>query len=474
MNYSEAERYLLSLVDERRSRGRLGLDRMRALLRELGNPHEAYPTVHVGGTSGKGSTSTMIASALAASGKRTGLHVKPHLHSMTERACIDGEPIEEQRFAELLAGMLPSIERVTAIAGRPSYYEVLLALAFLYFARECVEAAVIEVGLGGRLDGTNVIVPEVAVITSVDYDHTDVLGDTIEAIAAEKAGIAKPNVPLVVGTTNAQALTVIERVASRVNAPVIRIHDVTSLELLRGDGRHFRVKTARASYDVSLSVFGSFQRENARCAIVTLEALPEKLRPNVADVSGGLGEALIPGRMEIVEADPVVVLDIAHNAEKARHLVEALRERFPSRRVRAVVAVGHGKDAKAIVTALAPIAGAFVFTTFAATGRHALSPEDLLEYARAEGIRAEAISDPTEAFSHACEQAEEDEIILVTGSTFIVSELRQAVLSGASLDPSTALLTQRAQDRLSLGMTRNLTGGQLPTFVLPKKWRSAK
>ncbi len=428
MRFDEAERYLLGLIDEKRSRGRLGLDRMRALLHELGDPQDAYPTVHVGGTSGKGSTATMIAAALSASGKRTGLHIKPHLHSVTERACIDGLAIAPQRFAALLEEMMPAIDRVRAVAGSPSYYETLLALAFLHCARERVEVAVIEVGLGGRLDGTNVIKPEVAVITSVDYDHTDVLGESLEAIAAEKAGIGKPGVPLVVAAERPEALAVIKRIARTVGARVILVDHVSEIEMQEGDERRFEVKTSRAAYDIRLPVFGSFQRRNAQTAIVALEVLPPALAVGVDAVERGLGCVTIPGRMEVIGIAPTVVLDIAHNAEKAQHLADALRERWPQRRMHAVVAVSKGKDAPAILDALAPLVDAFVFTSFTAAGRYAIAPERLLEFASSRGLAAEAFEDPLEAFSYACARTPKDVILIVTGSTFVVAAVREEAL----------------------------------------------
>ncbi|MGA8533103.1 MAG: Mur ligase family protein, partial [Candidatus Tumulicola sp.] len=194
--FERAEAYLLGTIDETTSRRTsYKLDRMRAFLHELGDPHRAYPTIHVGGTSGKGSTCTMIASVLQACGKRTGLHTKPHLQIVTERARIDGVAVDPARFAALLDDMMPAIERTAARYGRPTYYETLLALAFVHFALECVDVAVIEVGLGGRLDGTNLLRPEVTAITSIGYDHTEILGETLESIAREKAGIARPGVP---------------------------------------------------------------------------------------------------------------------------------------------------------------------------------------------------------------------------------------------------------------------------------------
>ncbi len=395
MTFDDAQSYLLGLIDETQSQHRgMGLDRMRAFLRALGDPQEAYPKLHVGGTSGKGSTATMLAAALAASGRKTGLHTKPHLHSMTERACVDGIAVSPQRFADLLETMMPAIESVAATSGRPTYYETLLALAFLHFARERVDVAVIEVGLGGRLDGTNVIVPEVAVITSVGYDHTDVLGDTIEAIALEKAGIAKRDVPLVVGAERPEAIAVIRAHARDAGAPVIMVDDVTEIAPLDGDERHFEIVTKRARYDIRLPIFGTFQRRNARIAVAALEALPDSLRPNPAEVERGLGRVAMPGRMEIVRGEPTVVLDIAHNVEKAEHLASSVRQRFPQRRIRAVVAIGAGKDAHAILEALAPLVTSLVVTSFHAAGRKPLPTETIANFARRFGMPVCTIDDP--------------------------------------------------------------------------------
>lgn len=436
MTFAQAEAYLLGLIDERQSRSKnMGLQRMRALLRELGDPQNAYPTLHVGGTSGKGSTATMLAAVLSAAGHRTGLHTKPHLHSMVERACIDGGAISTKRFGELLEEMLPALEGVAEEHGRPTYYETLLALAFTYFARERVGAAVIEVGVGGRLDGTNVIVPEVAIITSVGFDHTEILGNTIEEIAFEKAGIAKPGVPLVVGVERPDAVAVIQAHARSVGAPVTLVDSVTAVATHEGDERRFEIATPGARYEVRLPIFGSFQRRNARTAVAALEALQPPLRPSVDDVQRGLSRVAIPGRMEIVGAEPTIVLDIAHNIEKAEHLADALRERFPDRRMRALVAIGQGKDAQAILRALSPLVASFVVTTFAAAGRAPLSPERLAELAHHSGVPVCTIDDPVEAFAFACDRCEPGDVLVVTGSTFVVAAVRHTALSRAAHTP---------------------------------------
>ncbi len=428
MTYAAAEQYLLATINETVSR-RLPyrLERMRAFLEALGNPQDRYPTIHVGGTSGKGSTSTMIASVLQARGKRVALHTKPHLRSMTERARINGVPIEEERFAELLEQMMPSIERTAADYGRPTYYETLLALAFLFFAQACVDVAVIEVGLGGRLDGTNVIVPVVSAITSIGFDHMDVLGGTLEAIASEKAGIAKRAVPLVVSVDDAGAFAVIREEAERVGAPVIDVHAAARFEgeRLLHDAQRFTVVTERHRYDIATSLRGEFQRRNAATAIVALEQLAEDLRPLPQDVEAAFARLSIPGRMEVYAGHPTVVFDIAHNAEKAAHLAVSLRESFPGRRFTFVVAIGESKDAHEILRAFAALPSNFVFTTFDAAGRHATKPQRLASIAESLGSWGRTVEHGVEALTIARRNASADEVVVVTGSTFIVAELRE-------------------------------------------------
>ncbi|MEO6836261.1 MAG: folylpolyglutamate synthase/dihydrofolate synthase family protein [Candidatus Tumulicola sp.] len=428
-SFERAQAYLLGTINEALSRKTsYTLDRMRALLRELGDPHRSYPTIHVGGTSGKGSTSTMIASVLQASGKRTGLHTKPHLQSMTERARIDGMPVSPERFAALLEGMMPAIERVTAAYGRPTYYETLLAIAFAHFAAERVDAAVIEVGLGGRLDGSNLLAPVVTAITSVGYDHTEVLGDTLEAIAREKAGIARAGVPFVVAATAPVALRTLTECAADAGALLVRVSDVVAIASTAPSGAYaqaFDAMTARARYAVNLPVHGLFQIANAATAIAVLERLGDALRPDPRSIECGLARVEIPGRMEVFSGDPPVVFDIAHNAEKAEYLVASLRNTFPQKRFHYVVAIGESKDARRILATLAMLPATFAFTSFFAAGRPAIAPQRLRAIAQSLGSGGRAIADPTEALAAARRGAACDDVVVVTGSTFVVAALRQ-------------------------------------------------
>lgn len=428
--FERAQAYLLSTIDESTSRRTsYNLDRIRAFLRELGDPHLAYPTIHIGGTSGKGSTSTMIASVLQASGRRTGLHTKPHLRDATERARIDGIAIAPERFATLLDEMMPAIERVAAAHGRPTYYETLLALAFAHFAGERVDAAVIEVGLGGRLDGTNVLAPVVTAITSVGYDHTEVLGDTLGAIAREKGGIAKPNVPFVVAPVPAEAEGVLERAAHDAGAPILRVADEVRIESApdssAGPSQRFVATTRRARYRVELGVRGTFQVTNAATAIAVLETLPHELRPDRRSVERGLARVAIPGRMELFDGRPPVLFDIAHNAEKAHGLVSSLEATFGDRAMHYVVAIGQSKDASQILGILGRLPSRFTFTSFAVAGRRPIPPGDLAVLGRELGRPVRVVDDPIVALRTARDGAESDEVVVVTGSTFVVAVTRE-------------------------------------------------
>jgi dihydrofolate synthase/folylpolyglutamate synthase len=428
VTFQAAQSYLLGLINENASRRMPNrLDRIHAFLEALGNPQDQYPTIHVAGTSGKGSTATMIAAALQAAGHRTGLHTKPHLTSVTDRARVDGVAIPEDDFGELIGELQEAAERVSYEHGRPTYYEMLLALAFVWFARSAVDVAVIEAGVGGTLDGTNVLHPRVSVITNVALDHTDILGETVEEIARDKAGIAKPGVPLVSFVRDPGARRAIELACADVGAPFVSVADTVSIEPRRGElyGQSFVLVTPVDRYDISLPVLGSFQQENAATAVRALEQLGDDLRPTRAQIEAGLARTVIPGRMEFFPSHPGVVFDIAHNPDKAAHLARALQETFPDRRFEFVMAIGESKDASKVIEPFLALQGTFTFTTFSAAGRTSSRPQRLASIADEMGAWGRAITDPVEAFAIARRNAGADSIVVVTGSTFVVAELRE-------------------------------------------------
>jgi dihydrofolate synthase/folylpolyglutamate synthase len=428
VTFSSAQSYLLGLINENASRRMPNrLDRIYAFLEALGNPQDRYPTLHVAGTSGKGSTATMLAATLQAAGMRTGLHTKPHLSSVTERARIDGIAISEDAFGELIGEMQTAVDRIGYEHGRPTYYETLLALAFLWFARAEVDVAVIEAGVGGTLDGTNVLRPQVSVITNVALDHTEILGPTPEDIARDKAGIAKPGIPLVSDVSHPGARRVIELACADVGAPFVSVQDTATIEPRSGElyGQSFSVITPEDRYELSLPVLGDFQQRNAATAIRALEQLKPGLRPSREAIETGLSRTVIPGRMEFFPSHPGVVFDIAHNPDKASHLAHALTTTFPDRRFIFVMAIGETKDAAETIRPFLALRGSYVFTSFSVAGRNAMRPQRLASIADELGAWGRAIADPVDAFSIARRNADADDIIVVTGSTFVVATLRQ-------------------------------------------------
>ena len=429
MNFSSANAYLLGLINEHASRREPNrLDRISALVAELGDPHLAYPTIHVAGTSGKGSTATMLATILQANGRRVGLHTKPHLSSVTERVKIDGASIDDETFADLLGEMMPAIDRVAGEHGRPSYYETLLALAFFAFARARVDVGVIEAGIGGRLDGTNVLAPVVSIITNVSLDHTEILGETTAEIARDKAGIAKPGIPLVSDVRDPAARAAIEDVCATVGAPFVSVADTARIEAQPGEryGQSFSVITPEDRYEIALPVMGEFHRRNAATAIRTLEQLSGTLRPDRTTIENGLARFVIPGRMEFFPAHPSVVFDVAHNPDKAQHLCDALAATFPDRRFAFVISIADTKNVAAILAPFAALPATFIFTSFGdVSGRVASRPQRLASIAAEMGLWGRAIADPVDALSVARRNADASDIVVVTGSTFVVAILRE-------------------------------------------------
>lgn len=429
MDFTSAVRFLQTTTNESKSRRHPGrLDRMRELLALVGNPERRFRSIHVGGTSGKGSTSTMAAAMLQAAGFKVGLHTKPHLRSVTERACIDGIPVSEARFAAIIESMMPAVsEMERGEHGPPSYFELLVALAFTLFAEETVDVAVVEVGIGGKLDGTNVLVPLVSVLTNVGTDHADVLGDTVEEIAADKSGIIKPGIPCVTAAEHPGALRVIEEAASRCGAPLTRVQEAASIESEAKGAYEQRVaiETGRASYRFAMPLLGEFQVLNAATAIVALERIADALPVDVAAVERAMSNIALPGRMEFYPSRPSLLFDVAHNAEKAEALRAGLVRHFPGKRYSFVVAVAEGKAAREMLAAWSKLPAHFIFTTFDVAHREAMLPQRLANTAAAAGVSARAIDDPVEALAIARRMAGADELVVITGSTFIVARLRE-------------------------------------------------
>ena len=437
MDYLSAIDRLLTLTDfERKSRAGeppdFHLRRMELLLAGLGDPHLATPVVHVAGSKGKGSTCAMITAALSANGLRTGLYTSPHLHRFTERIRINGAPVGRRVFAELIERLWPdvtSIERRGDL-GKVSVFEMLTAMAFVHFRDVAADCAVIEVGLGGRLDATNLVQPEVSVITPVGLDHVAVLGDTVEKIAAEKAGIIKPGVPVVSSLQHPDAARVIGQKAASAGSRLIEAPAAIQVDDVSLDGwksQRVRYETGRGTYDVELPLLGEHQIENARTAIAALEVL-DSFDLEADKVSAGLSAVVWPARAEVVDAGPPLVLaDGAHNADSGRALCSTLRRHFDAYDdVLLVVGGTTGHDMAAVVSELAAMGPRVVVTK----SRHpkAVQPDDFAAAVKRDNVPVAAVTgDVASALEAAYRMAGPETLIVATGSLFVAAEVIEYV-----------------------------------------------
>lgn len=429
-SYDEALDYLYSFINweverhVRYSPEAMTLDRPRRVLAALGNPQDHYPIIHITGTKGKGSVGAMCAAALEKSGLRTGLYSSPHLQDFRERFRISNDLISPEDFTALLNQMRPVLESIPDI----TWFEVTTALAFLYFAEHKVDAAVIEVGLGGRLDATNVVTPVVSVITSLSYDHMHLLGDSLASIAREKGGIIKPGIPVVSATQPPEGLDVLNAIAAERAAPLILVGRDWLYEPLKNtwNGQTFRAGPAGQPlkhYCTALS--GEHQALNATVALATLEQMRRAGIPVTDEgIQTGLASVDWPGRLEVVQHKPLLVLDAAHNAASARRLSAALTELFPQRPLALIFGASADKDVSGMFDALLPQMD-YLITTQAVHPR-ALSPDEIAAVALQQEYQGpiETIPDTETALQRASALVGSDGLICTTGSLFIVGEMR--------------------------------------------------
>lgn len=445
--YEEAVARLLGLVDHERTvpaqprqKRIYDLRNVERLLALLGNPHRRRGVVHVAGTKGKGSTAAMVESIARAAGYSTGFYSSPHLHSFCERIRRDGQPVSRERFAELTEAVWPHhlANDADPEAGPATLFEYLTAMGFQCFAEDSADVSVIEVGLGGRLDATNVVIPEVSVITPVSLDHMAILGDTISEIAADKAGIIKREVPVVVGPQFPEAMAAIDRAAIEQSAPVIRVGDAIAWEVeeASAEGQRLKIRGRRHAYRLRLPLLGDFQGANAATAVGAAEALADAgYAMDHHAIIGGLETVEWPGRMEVLAREPTLVVDGAHNDHSVATLLATLANYVPHRNLIVVAGFSRDKQVDAMVELLAGRADRVIATR----SRHprSMRPAEIAEQFAGQGMPAARIgiaAHTGDAVTEALAAANADDLVLVTGSLFVVAEAREVVLD---IEPET-------------------------------------
>jgi dihydrofolate synthase/folylpolyglutamate synthase len=423
MTYQEAVRYLYTLGNEVRG-AKLGLERIERLLEELGRPHLRFRSVHIAGTNGKGSTAAMIESGLRAAGFRTGLYTSPHLLRINERIQVGGREISDEAFATGFAAVRSAVERLLAageLDNHPTFFECLTGLAFRYFAEAAVNRAVVEVGLGGRLDATNVIRPDIAVITPIDFDHEAFLGKAAGAISAEKAGILKPGVTAIFAPQRPEAREVLESRAQELGVPVVCIGQDWRAEQVRHDQGFYRFHACHGSaewIEVRVGLAGEHQVVNALTAVAALHCLEA---PKDA-IAAGIEQVRWLGRLEWIGGHPAILLDGAHNPAGARALARYLEQHHAGRRIWLIYGAMRDKAVDEVTGGLFPVAHQVLLTRMGQS--RSLSAETLAEIAGHHHPDVRLTASLAEALALARRQALPEDLILITGSLFLVADAK--------------------------------------------------
>ncbi len=430
MNFSETLNYLYSLGHEMLAM-KLGLESITALCQALGDPQLKYRVVHIAGTNGKGSTAAMTEAIALAAGHRVGLYTSPHLVAITERIRINGEDITPDDFARLATQVRATCEQLVAnetLPALPTYFEQVTAIGYLFFAERAVDVAILEVGLGGRLDATNICAPTVCAITPVSLDHQEYLGHELAAIAAEKAGIIKPNIPVIVAPQTSEAMQVIAAQAQRLNAPLIEVEAPQNKAIIEEAATgmfHFRYHTAVADYAVQLNLRGAHQTINARTAIHLAEELRQQgLCVTKAAIEEGLQKVRWVGRLELIEYEGrQMLMDGAHNMAGAKTLQEFLRTYEKDVPITMIFGVMSDKAIAGMAEMLFPFA-----TTLIATRINNPRSADPLVISEAAtqlvtpSLRAESVA---EALQEALQRTPANGLICVCGSLYLIGEIKQ-------------------------------------------------
>ncbi|MBI5360617.1 MAG: bifunctional folylpolyglutamate synthase/dihydrofolate synthase [Planctomycetes bacterium] len=438
-NYLQSIEFLNSFTDYEKeskvkyTRDAYDLDRIAALCKRLGNPQDKYPKIHITGTKGKGSTAIILHDILKHAGYKTGLYTSPHLVKINERIVVNGRPISDKDFAQTLESIRPAVMMFGRKSSPPTFFEILTAMAFSYFAKQNIDTAVIEVGMGGRLDTTNIIKPILSIITNVDYDHTDKLGKTIPKIAFEKAGIIKAGIPAITSETKPVALKVIDDFARLKRAPLLRtgkdfyLRDVKSIFGAGRTGSEFTVETLDSLHEkLFIPALGTHQAMNAATAVCAVDILTRKYGFSITDneIRTALKNVRLPGRAQIISHSPLAILDASHNPVSMRALKEAIRPVTEKRKVILILGIARDKDVRKVLSTILPVANVVIFTK--SQSPRACEPKELRRLAlrirpNARYFTTEDVRSAAQMALAACKRTRNSALV-ITGSFYVAGE----------------------------------------------------
>ncbi|MCK8824429.1 bifunctional folylpolyglutamate synthase/dihydrofolate synthase [Fuchsiella alkaliacetigena] len=403
-----------------------GLERIKLLMEYLGNPQQEYDTIQVAGSNGKGSTSVMISSILSKAGYKVGTYNSPEIVSFYERMRINGEYMEPEALERLTSEIKPYLKRIEDQGlEHPTFFEVVTAIALKYFAEQEVEIVVLEVGLGGKLDATNVVNGLIAAITNISLEHTEYLGDTIEEVAIEKGGIIKEGSKVVTGVKDKKALAKLKEICKEREAELIEASKALKVERLDRSlaGQSFKVQSQQMVAQVQIPLLGKYQRQNLNLALAVIEALPAKYEIEWSAIEEGLKVVEWPGRLELLGEKPLIILDGAHNSAGIRELRKVIEEDLDYQSLILVLSILGDKDVEEMLEIITPIADQIIITQN--TNERVAAPEQVAKLLAAKGIEVQVIPEVEAAVKEALKLAAAEDLVSISGSLYTVAEARK-------------------------------------------------
>lgn len=428
MNYTEAIEYIQNTS---KYGNNTGTKRVEKILDILGNPHKDLKCIHIAGTNGKGSITSMITSILIESGYRVGMYTSPYIEDFEERIQINRENISKDDLAYYTTIVSEAIEKVVSMGWEyPTEFETITCIMFLYYSKKQIDYAVIEVGLGGKSDSTNVIKPLVSIITSISYDHVSILGNTIEEIASEKAGIIKENVPVILYPQQQGAYKVIEKTCKEKGSKLIQIDENLIYHIPNEDFNKsyqlLQIKTNKDEYKVQLSLLGSHQRMNCAVAIYTIEELMDRgIKITKEDILRGLSNVKWPGRLEMLKSNPLVVLDGAHNLDGITKLKESVEHYFRYKKLVLIIGILSDKDVEKMIEIITPMADKIIAVT--PNSYRGKTAQELIKIIEKHNKNCEALDEYKEAYIKALDYCDNEDMILICGSLYMIGDMRKII-----------------------------------------------